>query len=117
MNKKKKTLNDFSQLVYSTDPDAVNRMGEDEEQEEVAPSDQLLTVHFEKKHRAGKPGTLIKGFEGSDEALQNLARELKSKLATGGTVKDGEIFIQGMFRDRILAFLQEKGFKVKRVGG
>ncbi|MCB0396348.1 MAG: translation initiation factor [Flavobacteriales bacterium] len=116
MAAKKKTLNDFSQLVYSTNPD-YTPPEEERDETPVAPEDQLLEVHFEKKHRAGKPGTLIKGFQGTDAELQELARSIKSKFATGGSVKDGEIFIQGKFRDAILDFLASRGFKVKRVGG
>ncbi len=67
--------------------------------------------------RKGKPTTIISGYEGEDEDFKLLAKEIKSKLAVGGSFKDGEIFIQGDYRDKIMKLLQEKGFKTKRVGG
>jgi len=67
--------------------------------------------------RKGKPTTIISGYEGVDEDFKILAKEIKNKLAVGGTFKDGEIIIQGDFRDKIMKILQEKGFKTKRVGG
>jgi translation initiation factor 1 len=67
--------------------------------------------------RKGKPTTIIAGYEGNDEDFKLLAKEIKSKLAVGGTFKDGEIIIQGDYRDKIMKLLQDKGFKTKRVGG
>ena len=67
--------------------------------------------------RKGKATTIISGYEGEDEDFKILAKEIKSKLAVGGSFKDGEIIIQGDYRDKIMKFLQEKGFKTKRVGG
>lgn len=67
--------------------------------------------------RKGKPTTIISGYEGEDEDFKLLAKEIKSKLAVGGTFKDGEIIIQGDYRDKIMKLLQDKGFKTKRVGG
>lgn len=67
--------------------------------------------------RKGKPTTIISGYEGEDEDFKLLAKEIKNKLAVGGTFKDGEIIIQGDFRDKIMKILQDKGFKTKRVGG
>lgn len=67
--------------------------------------------------RKGKPITIISGYEGEDEDFKLLAKEIKSKLAVGGSFKDGEIIIQGDYRDKIMKILQEKGFKTKRVGG
>ena len=74
-----------------------------------------MICKFEK--RKGKPTTIIAGYEGADEDFKILAKEIKSKLAVGGTFKDGEIIIQGDYRDRIMKMLQDKGFKTKRVGG
>ena len=74
-----------------------------------------MICKFEK--RKGKPTTIIAGYEGADEYFKILAKEIKSKLAVGGTFKDGEIIIQGDYRDRIMKMLQDKGFKTKRVGG
>jgi translation initiation factor 1 len=74
-----------------------------------------MICKFEK--RKGKPTTIISGYEGEDEDFKILAKELKNKLAVGGTFKDGEIIIQGDYRDRIMKILHDKGFKTKRVGG
>lgn len=67
--------------------------------------------------RKGKPTTIISGYTGEDEDFKILAKEIKSKLAVGGSFKDGEIIIQGDYRDKIMNILKDKGFKVKRVGG
>ena len=67
--------------------------------------------------RKGKPTTIISGYEGLDEDFKLLAKEIKTKFAVGGSFKDNEIIIQGDYRDKIMKFLQEKGFKTKRVGG
>ncbi|OOV27893.1 translation initiation factor SUI1-related protein [Flavobacterium sp. LM5] len=67
--------------------------------------------------RKGKATTIIEGYEGSDEDFKILAKEIKTKLSVGGTFKEGAIIIQGDYRDKIMALLQEKGFKTKRVGG
>lgn len=67
--------------------------------------------------RKGKPTTIISGYEGEDEDFKILAKEIKNKLAVGGSFKDGEIILQGDYRDKIMNILKEKGFKVKRVGG
>lgn len=67
--------------------------------------------------RKGKPTTIIAGYEGDDEDFKILAKEIKNKFAVGGSFKDSEIIIQGDYRDKIMDFLKQKGFKVKRVGG
>ncbi len=118
MSKKKKILNDLSQLgsfVYSTDPDY--RPEEPETVNSLSPGKQHLEAHFSKKGRGGKIVTVIKGFEGPTEDLKQLGKELKNKLGVGGSVKDGEIIIQGNNRDKVVQILKEKGYKVKNVGG
>jgi len=67
--------------------------------------------------RKGKPITILEGYTGADEDFKKLAKELKTQLSVGGSFKDDSIIIQGDYRDRIMKILQEKGFKVKRVGG
>ena len=74
-----------------------------------------MICKFEK--RKGKATTIISGYDGKEEDFKLLAKELKNKLAVGGTFKDNEIIIQGDYRDKIMKLLQEKGFKTKRVGG
>ena len=67
--------------------------------------------------RKGKPTTILEGYTGADEDFKKLAKELKTKLSVGGSFKENSIIIQGDYRDKIMKILQEKGFKVKRVGG
>ena len=76
---------------------------------------ELMICKFEK--RKGKATTIIEGYEGSDEDFKILAKEIKTKFSVGGTFKDDSIIIQGDYRDKIMKFLNEKGFKTKRVGG
>ena len=78
---------------------------------------QQLEAHFSNKGRAGKTVTVIKGFEGDAANLKALAKILKNAVGVGGTIKNGEIIIQGNYRDKIMALLQDMGHKVKRVGG
>ncbi|MGB5941474.1 MAG: translation initiation factor [Leeuwenhoekiella sp.] len=77
--------------------------------------DDPLLCKYEK--RKGKANTIIEGYNGADEDFKILAKELKTMLGVGGSFKKDRILIQGDYRDRIMDFLKEKGFKVKRVGG
>jgi len=91
---------------------------EEEEQE----SEDGLWIQYEPlicKHekRRGKSITIIENYTGNKEDFEELARELKTALGVGGTVKDEQIIIQGDYRPRIMKILKELGFKVKRVGG
>ena len=104
-------------IVYSTNPDFQYDQEEDEAQETLDPNAQTLYVSIDRKQRAGKEVTLVEGFIGSDEDLKELGKLLKSKCGVGGTAKDGEIMVQGNFRDKICELLQKEGFKVKRKGG
>ena len=104
-------------LVYSTNPD-FKLTDEDENKEEtLPPRQQDLRVMLDKKQRAGKAVTLVTGFIGDESSLNELGKYLKTKCGVGGTVKKGEILIQGDFRDRVLTLLQEKGYKTKKSGG
>jgi translation initiation factor 1 len=77
--------------------------------------DEPIICKYEK--RKGKPITILEGYNGADSDFKKLAKELKTKLSVGGSFKEGKIIIQGDYRDKIMKLLQEKGFKVKRVGG
>ena len=74
-----------------------------------------LICKYEK--RKGKPTTIIEGYTGTDSDFKVLAKEIKQLLSVGGSFKNEQIIIQGDYRDKIMQFLKEKGFKVKRVGG
>ena len=103
--------------VYSTKPDFVPDKAEKSEPVTPAPERQNLKVRLDKKHRRGKAVTLITGFVGSTEDLKELGKTLKSRCGVGGTVKNGEVLIQGDFRDKVVEILTEGGYKVKRAGG
>jgi len=104
-------------MVYSTDPDFKYDQGENEEAETLPPQQQDLRVMLDRKNRKGKSVTLVTGFIGTEEDLKELGKFLKSKCGTGGSVKDGEILVQGDFREKILELLSDKGYKAKRSGG
>ncbi|MBU2905446.1 MULTISPECIES: translation initiation factor [Arenibacter] len=82
---------------------------------EIWLQEEPIICKYEK--RKGKPTTILEGYTGADEDFKKLAKELKTKLSVGGSFKDDSIIIQGDYRDKIMKILQEKGFKVKRVGG
>lgn len=104
-----KKLNAFSGLVFSTNPDMMKEETPDI-QETPAPSAQKLRVHIEKKHRAGKTATIITGFVGNDEDFTELAKKLKTKCGAGGSAKDGEILIQGDYREKVVTWLKDWGY-------
>jgi len=103
-------------IVYSTNPD-FQYGDENVAQQTLPPQQQLLYVWLDSKSRNGKTVTLIRGFSGTVSALVDLARILKSKCGTGGSVKDGEIIIQGDFRDKVITVLNSLGYKTKKAGG
>ena len=101
-------------VVFSTNPDFKYEEEASQEQETLEPSKQNLIVGIDRKGRAGKQVTLITGFVGTDEDLAELGRTLKVKCGVGGSAKDGEIAIQGDFRDRIVTLLKDMGYRAKR---
>ncbi len=114
-----KKLNDLSALgafAYSTNED-VYFDDEQDAQETLPNNKQNLEAIFSNKGRGGKTVTIIKGFVGTDEDLKKLGKLLKNKCGVGGSIKDGEIIIQGKHRDKIMEILKKDNYKVKRVGG
>lgn len=111
MNDWKKKLN----IVYSTNPDYHYEQDETPEEKTILKEKQLLRVTLDKKQRRGKAVTLIAGFVGSDEDLTELGKMLKVKCGVGGSVKDGEIIVQGDVREKVLTILQKEGYNKTRV--
>ena len=101
-------------VVFSTNPDFTYEEEVVQEEETLEPSRQNLIVSIDRKGRAGKQVTLVTGFVGKVEDLSELVRTLKVKRGVGGSAKDGEITIQGDFRDRVTALLKDMGYKAKR---
>ena len=110
MSKKKPDSRGF---VYSTDPN-FRFAEENENTETLSAAQQKLKVRLETKHRAGKAVTLIEGFSGTDEDLQELGKKLKTFCGTGGSAKDGEIIIQGDQREKVLQWLKKNGYSQTR---
>ncbi len=101
-------------VVFSTNPDFAYEEHAEIEPETLEPSKQNLIVSIDRKGRAGKQVTLVTGFVGTADDLAGLGRTLKVKCGVGGSAKDGEITIQGDFRDRVVTLLKDMGYKVKR---
>ena len=101
-------------VVYSTNPDFKYTVEAEEEAQTLPPSRQKLIVGIDRRNRGGKQVTLITGFVGTADDLKELGRVLKTRLGVGGSAKDGEITIQGDFRDKVVSILQGLGYNAKR---
>lgn len=102
-------------LVYSTNQDYYKDFEPEQNNAETLPKDkQKLRVKLDSKQRAGKIVTLIDGFMGTDEDLQALAKQLKTKCGTGGSAKDGQIIIQGDYKEKIIPWLRDWGYALTK---
>jgi translation initiation factor 1 len=110
MSKKKST----GGIVFSTDPDFKKEEDVPENIETILPAQQKLRIRLDTKQRAGKAVTLIQDFIGSQQDLEDLGKKLKTFCGTGGSVKDGEIIVQGDNRDKVLAWLTKNGYVKSR---
>lgn len=108
MNKKNKS--DKYGFVFSTDPDFRFESEEEQTAETLPAKQQKLRIRLETKHRGGKTVTLIEGFTGKEEDLEDLGKKLKNYCGTGGSAKDGEIIIQGDQREKVLQWFQKNGY-------
>lgn len=116
--KKKLGLNDLGGLVYSTNPNVRITSEEPEEAETLIPGQQKLRVWLETRHRGGKAVSVVQGFTGTLADLETLGKQLKATCGTGGSVKNGEILIQGDHRDKIVQWLIKNGYtQTKKAGG
>ena len=113
--KKLQNLSDLGGFVFSTNDDF--KIPTDEPEETIANNEQYLEAHFSNKGRGGKTVTVIKGFVGKEEDLKKIGKVLKTKCGVGGSVKNGEIIIQGNVREKVMKILKKEGYHVKRIGG
>jgi translation initiation factor 1 len=114
---KKKNFSNRINIVYSTNPEFQYEYKIPTEIETLPNNQQNLRIMLDRKQRAGKSVTLVTGYIGKTDDLEKLGKQLKSKCGTGGTVKNGEILLQGDFCDKIIQLLIADGYKVKRSGG
>ncbi len=111
-----KNFKNRQDIVYSTNPDFQYTFENNTGQDTLPPRQQNLKVWLETKNRGGKTATVIKNFIGTENDLETLAKALKSRCGTGGSAKNGEIIIQGDFRDKIIDILKSMNYNAKKAG-
>jgi len=114
MSKKNKA--DDRGFVYSTDPNFHFEQA-DTPTETLLPAKQKLKVRLDTRQRAGKAVTLIEGFSGKAEDLEELGKKLKAFCGTGGSAKDGEIIVQGDQREKVVQWLVKSGYGMTKKSG
>ncbi len=105
-----------NRIVYSTNPN-FNTNSDPDEEPTLQPSAQQLKALISKKGRGGKTVTIIDGFRGSSHDLNELGKTIKTKCGIGGSVKDGQILLQGDVREKAMHFLRTAGYNIKKAGG
>ena len=99
-------------VMYSTNPDYKYQMDEEAEEETLPKEKQRLHITLEKRNRGGKVVTLVSGFRGTGNDRSALGKWLKTRCGVGGSVKEGEIIIQGDWRRKVTDLLTEEGYHV-----
>ncbi len=112
----KKSKPDSRGFVYSTDPNFSFEQ-EQENEDTLLPAQQKLRVKLDSKNRGGKTVTLVDGFIGKADDLEDLGKKIKSFCGTGGSAKDGEIIVQGDQRDKVLQWLLKNGYSQTKKSG
>tara|TARA_Y100000994_G_scaffold195814_1_gene165417 strand:+ start:57 stop:380 length:324 start_codon:yes stop_codon:yes gene_type:complete len=102
-------------LVFSTNPHF--ELVKEDHENHICKSEFTLSICFEKKGRAGKGVTIIKGFKGTNKNLNLLSKKIKQSLGLGGSIKNNEVIIQGRVQDKIIILLKTDGYRTKKVGG
>jgi translation initiation factor 1 len=108
----KKNIPDKNGFVFSTDPYFTFQNSGSDSAETLLPAKQRLRIVLDTRHRGGKTVTAITGFIGKSEDLEILGKKLKQYCGTGGSVKDGQVLIQGDQTVKVRAFLQKEGYKI-----
>lgn len=103
-------------MIYSTDPEYNYEDEQDQAPDTPPPGEQQLRIWLERKG-GGKKVSVVKGFTGSNDDLRTLGKKLRAACSAGGSIKNGEILIQGDQRDKILDFLVSGGYAAKKSGG
>lgn len=113
----KKNKGDKNGFVFSTDPNFRFEEEESQAAETLPPKQQKLRIRLETKHRGGKAVTLVYGFIGKEEDMEELGKKLKNYCGTGGSAKDGEIIIQGDQREKVLQWLLKNEYTGSKKAG